>query len=193
MYEEQHSVSELLSQWNRGDVEARDRLMPRIHSELRHIAAKFLLGERSNHTLQPTALVNEVYLRLMECRQVHWRDRTHFVSFAARMMRFILVDHARNQRAGKRGGGERDERLSVVAVHLAAADPKGKIDVLTLHHALEKLMRLCPDQGRVVELRYFAGMTVDETAEVMNIGRSTVVRYWALAKAFLYRELQRVR
>lgn len=191
MGRETTSVTELLGLWNEGDAQARDDLMPQINSELRRVAAKFLHGERRNHTLQPTALVNEVYLRLLEKHRVKWRDRNHFVSFAARMMRFILVDHARSQRADKRGGGESPEPLSVVDVCFEEGDCAQDIDLLMLNDALEKLMRLNSQQGRVVELRYFAGMTVDEVADSMGVGRSTVVRYWALAKAFLFRELSR--
>ena len=181
-------VTQLLLDWNAGDAAALDALMPRVVDELRRVARRFLSGESMGHTLQPTALVNEVYLRLIDRQRVSWQDRAHFFSFAARTMRRILVDHARAKGAAKRGGGE----AMVTLIETPSTDgERDPVDVIALDAALERLAALDEKQARVVELRYFAGLTVNETAEVSGIPRATVTRYWALAKAFLYRELTR--
>lgn len=181
-------VTQLLIDWNEGDEHALDALMPRVVDELRRVARGYLRGEGGSHTLQPTALVNEVYLRLIDRERVDWQDRAHFFAFAARTMRRILVDHARARRAAKRGHGEEPVTLLDTPVSEAGSDP---VDILALDLALEKLAALDEKQARVVELRYFAGLTVNETAEVTGMARATVTRYWTLAKAFLYRELTR--
>lgn len=185
---EAHDVTQLLLDWNAGDTDALDALMPHVVGELRRVAGRFLRGEQAGHTLQPTALVNEVYLRLIDRRRVSWQDRAHFFGFAARTMRRILVDHARAKNAVKRGG---EESVVTLVETPAARDGADPVDVIALDEALEKLAALDEKQARVVELRYFAGLTVNETAEVSGIPRASVTRYWALAKAFLYRELSR--
>lgn len=179
-------LTELLLDWNAGDAQALDVLMPRVVGELRKVAGRFLRGEQVGHTLQPTALVNEVYLRLIDRRRVSWQDRAHFFSFAARTMRRILVDHARAKAAAKRGGGE--EAVTLIETPSTDSD-RDPVDIMALDSALGRLAELDEKQARIVELRYFAGLTVNETAEVSGIPRATVTRYWALAKAFLYREL----
>ena len=188
MCEEREDVTQLLIDWNQGDSSALNSLMPLIVAELRKVARKYLRGERDASTLQPTALVNEVYLRLIDRDKVSWKDRAHFFAFAALTMRRILVEHARARRAAKRGGGQELATL----IDSPASDLRNKkVDVLDLDIALEKLAALDAKQARVVELRYFAGLTVNETAEAMSIARASVTRYWTLAKAYLYRELSR--
>ena len=181
-------LTQLLLDWNAGDPQALDALMPQVVDELRKFARGFLQKESTGHTLQPTALVNEVYLRLIDRRRVSWQDRAHFFAFAARTMRRVLVDHARARNAAKRGGGETLATLIEAPMGDGEADP---VDLLALDKALEKLAVLDEKQARVVELRFFAGLTVNETAEVSGIPRASVTRYWALAKAFLFRELTR--
>jgi len=186
--DEPRDVTQLLLDWNAGDAGALDALMPRVVGELRRVAGRFLRREQVGHTLQPTALVNEVYLRLIDRRRVSWQDRAHFFGFAARTMRRVLVDHARARSAAKRGGDEPPVTLVETPAAKEGADP---VDVIALDEALHKLAALDEKQARVVELRFFAGLTVNETAEVSGIPRASVTRYWALAKAFLYRELSR--
>lgn len=188
MSDDGEDVTQLLIDWNLGDSSALDALMPHIVDELRKVARKYLRGESDASTLQPTALVNEVYLRLIDRDKVSWKDRAHFFAFAALTMRRILVEHARARRAAKRGGGQELATL----IDAPSSDPRSKkVDVLDLDTALEKLTSLDAKQARVVELRYFAGLTVNETAEAMGIARASVTRYWTLAKAYLYRELTR--
>lgn len=188
MSDETHEVTRLLRDWNRGDQKALEMLMPRVVSELRRVASGYLRRESTGHTLQPTALVNEVYLRLIDREKVEWQDRAHFFAFSARSMRRVLVDHARKRNAAKRGEGEAPVTLVETGVSQDGSDP---VDLLALDIALEKLASLDEQQARIVELRYFAGLTVNETAEVTGLGRATVTRYWNLAKAFLHRELSR--
>ena len=188
MSEQAVDVTQLLIDWNHGDAKALDALMPQIIGELRNVASHYLHGERNASTLQPTALINEVYLRLVDRRRVSWKDRAHFFAFAALTMRRILVEHARARRAAKRGGGE---ELATLIDSPSSESVTGKVDVLDLDRALEKLASLDAKQARVVELRYFTGLTVNETAEAMGIARASVTRYWTLAKAFLFRELER--
>lgn len=181
-------VTQLLIDWNRGDAAALDALMPQIIDELRRVANKYLRSESAASTLQPTALINEVYLRMVDRKRVSWKDRAHFFSFAALTMRRVLVEHARARRAAKRGGG----RDRVTLIDSPPSDPSSKkAEVLDLDRALDKLAALDRKQARVVELRYFTGLTVNETAEAMGISRASVTRYWTLAKAYLYRELER--
>ncbi len=177
----------MLREWNRGHKKALDRLMPLVVGELRCLARRHLEGEREGHTLQPTALVNELYVKLVDRRQASWRDRTHFYAFAARAMRRILVDHARERRAAKRGSG-----LAAVALGDAIAAPEGAdVDVVELDDALTALAQLDPRQGRLVELRFFGGLSTTEAAEVLGVGVATVGRDWASARAWLFRELRR--
>ena len=180
-------VTQLLQEWSNGRQDALDRLLPRIYAELRRLAASYLRRERREHTLQPTALVHEAFLKLIDQRAVRWQNRAHFFGIAAQAMRRILVDHARAHGAGKRGSGERPVSLDEALVLTTAPD----VDVLALDEALTRLAAVDPQQSRVVELRYFGGLTMDETAEVLHISQATVGREWTLAKAWLYAELKR--
>lgn len=178
-------VTALLRQWSDGRQDALDHLLPRIYDELRKLAASYLRRERSEHTLQATALVNEAYLKLVDQRAVRWENRAHFFGIAAQMMRRILVDHARAHGAAKRGSGQ-----SLVALDEAlVAAPASDVDVLALDEALTRLAALDPQQARVVELRFFGGLTMEETAVALRISPATVGREWAVAKAWLYAEL----
>jgi RNA polymerase sigma factor (TIGR02999 family) len=181
------SVTALLTDWSRGDTSALDQLLPLVYAELRRIAARHLRGERINHTLQPTALVNEVYLRLVDQRQVEWQDRAHFLGVAAQTMRRILVDHARHRDAGKRGAGVPNVSIDD-AREIAAA---GELPLLALEHALARLETLDPALARMFELRAFGGLTIEEAAHVLEVSPSTAKRSWRTAKAFLNRELGR--
>ena len=164
-----------------------DHLTPLVYDDLRRLAARYMQREPVDHTLQPTALVHEAYLRLIDQRQVQWRNRAHFFAMAAGMMRRVLVDHARGRLAEKRGGGW--DRVTLVEDQLAAA--QGGVDVLALHESLERLAAFDPQQERIVELRYFGGLTIEETAEVVGISPATVVREWTIAKAWLRADLSR--
>ena len=180
-------VTGLLLAWGRGDQSAADRLVPAVYEELRRHAERAMRREGGEHTLQATALVHESYLRLVDQRRVEWRNRAHFFAIASTVMRRILVDHARARLTAKRGGG-------AVPVSLAGAQPAtpegtDEADLLALHDALEKLAALDPDQARLVELRYFGGLTIEETAEALSVSPATVKREWALARAWLRREL----
>jgi RNA polymerase sigma factor (TIGR02999 family) len=178
-------VTQLLQQWSVGREEALDQLLPTIYGELRRLAASYLRRERADHTLQATALVHEAFLKLVDQHDVHWQSRAHFFGIAAQAMRRILVDHARAHVAAKRGSGERpvpiDEALIVV--------PGLDVDLLALDEALTRLSALDPQQGRIIELKFFGGLTVDEIAAVLHISPATIGREWALAKAWLYAEL----
>jgi RNA polymerase sigma factor (TIGR02999 family) len=178
-------VTELLRRWNLGDREAMDRLMPIVYDELRRLAAGYLKGERPDHTLQPTALVHEAYLRLVRQDRVEWQNRAHFFGIAARMMRRVLVDHARRRQAGKRDGGGFRLTIQVAESLDVARDP----ELLELDEALGRLETLDSDQARVVELRFFGGLTVEETATVLGISTATVKREWRTARAFLRQEM----
>ena len=180
------SVTRLLVDVRLGRRDALDRLLPLVHDELHRIAAGYMRRERADHTLQPTALVNEAYLRLVDQRDVEWRDRAHFLGVAAQLMRMILVDHARARRAAKRAGGERVPLDETVLV-----GGERDVDLLALDEALERLAALDPRLGRVVELRYFGGLTTREAAEVLGISTATVEREWATARGWLRRELTR--
>jgi RNA polymerase sigma factor (TIGR02999 family) len=180
-------VTQLLQQWSEGRQEALDRLLPQIYAELRRLAASYLWRERRDHTLQPTALVHEAFLKLVDQRAVRWQSRAHFFGVAAQAMRRILVDHARARSAAKRGDGERPVSLDEAVAVGAMPDAQ----LLDLHEALTRLETIDPQQGRVVELRFFGGLTMEETAEVMHISPATVGREWTLAKAWLYAELER--
>jgi RNA polymerase sigma factor (TIGR02999 family) len=177
-----HQITELLIAWSDGRREALDDLMPMIYEDLRRLAAAYMRREPVGHALQATALVSEAYLRLVDQRRVKWRNRAHFFGVAAGMMRRILVDQARRRRAERRG---RDwERVTLTGLELAANEPS-QIDVLALHESLEKLAVFDPQQARIVELRYFAGLTIDEAAEVVGVSAATVEREWTIAKAWL--------
>jgi RNA polymerase sigma factor (TIGR02999 family) len=180
-------VNRLLADWGQGNEEAREALIPVVYDELRRIARRRLWGERPDHTLQSAALVNEAYLRLVRQEAPQWQNRAHFFGVAAQLMRHILVDHARNRLAAKRGAGA--PRLSLDP-ELAPAQKPG-IDLVALDDALNRLTRLDPQQGRVIELRFFGGLSIEETAVVMEISPATVKREWATARAWLQRELKK--
>ncbi len=178
-------VTELLLSWRQGDAQALDRLVPLVYDELRRVARRHLRRELPGHALQATALVHEVYLRLVDVERLTLKNRAHFFAVAAKLMRQILVDHARLQHAQKRGGGA--TIVSLDAVSPAAQPPS--VDVLALDQALDALSALDARQGSVVELRYFAGLDIDEVAEALGLSTATVEREWALAKAWLFRRL----
>jgi RNA polymerase sigma-70 factor (ECF subfamily) len=179
------AITQWLIAWSDGHRDALDRLMPLVYKDLRRLAAGYIRREPAGRTLQPTALVHEAFLRLIDQRQVQRRNRAHFFAIAARMMRRILLDHARRQLAEKRGGGL--ERVTLVDDQISA-DPRG-VDVLGLHESLERLAVFDPQQERIVELRYFGGLTIEEAAEVLGISVATVVREWTIAKAWLRADL----
>ncbi|HEY1435646.1 MAG TPA: sigma-70 family RNA polymerase sigma factor [Thermoanaerobaculia bacterium] len=178
-------VTALLREWSAGDRNALERLMPIVYGELRKLAASYLRSERGNHTLQPTALVHEAYLRIVGQRSVSWANRAHFYGIAAQMMRRVLVDHARKRQAAKRSPGT----LFVDIGPAEAGTPDSAPELLALDQALTELERLDPRQARVVELRFFAGLSVEETAEVAGISTATVKREWRTARAFLRHEI----
>jgi RNA polymerase sigma factor (TIGR02999 family) len=180
-------VTGLLVRWRTGDREALDALTPLVYDELRRLAKSYLRRERPDHTLDGTALVHEAYMRLVDQRNVEWRNRNHFFALAAELIRRILVDHARARIAAKRGGA--NVKLSLDEA-LAPADEKD-LNILALDDALVALAKADPQQSRIVELRYFAGLTIEETADVMEISPATVKRDWTTAKAFLKREMLR--
>ena len=185
MQERPENITELLASYGRGDKESLDQLMPIVYDELRRQAARYLRREKAGHTLQTTALIHEAYVRLVDQRNMQWQNRAHFFGIAAQMMRRILVDHARSKKRAKRGGS--DIRVSLGDAEVAAKDQD--LDVVALDEALERLARIDEQQSRVVELRFFSGLSVEETAEVMGISKSTVKRDWSMAKAWLHREL----
>ncbi len=180
-------VTTLLLAWGNGDEGALEQLVPLVHRELRRLAQRAMAGERADHPLQPTALVNEVYLRLVDMKNVRWNDRAHFFALSARLMRRILVDIARSHRYRKRGGGAPTVSLDDAAV----AAPERGPDIVALDEALERLAALDPRRGQVVELRFFGGLGVEEVAEVLKVSRHTVMRDWTLARSWLFRELCR--
>jgi RNA polymerase sigma factor (TIGR02999 family) len=182
---EQSDVTRLLLSWSEGDQSALEELVPFVYAELRRLAAGYLRRERHDHTLQPTALVHEAYLRLIDQTQVGSQNRHHFFAIAANLMRQILVNHAERHAAAKRGGGNK------VALEEADALPgQSEMDVVALHHALNKLAELDPRQSRIVELRFFGGLTEDEVGEVLDISPTTVRREWRTAKAVLRNQLR---
>jgi RNA polymerase sigma factor (TIGR02999 family) len=177
-------VTQLLQSWSGGDRGALEKLAPVVYRELRHLAAAYLRRERPGHTLQTTALVHEAYLRLVEQNRVQIQSRCQFFGIAAKLMRQILVNHAERRLAAKRGGGR---QITLQEWHLSGGQKP--VDLLALDQALERLTRLDPSQGRIVELRFFGGLTEDEIAEVMGVSRSTVEREWRTARAVLFKEL----
>lgn len=186
------SVTQLLVKWGDGDQQALDNLMPLVLSELRRLAGNYLRRERQNHTLQPTALVNEAYLKLVDQKNMRWQNRAQFFGVAAQLMRRILVDHARQHQASKRGGSDQ-QRLSITSAGQLAGrklSTEPAIDLLALHEALEELATIDPQQGRIVELKFFGGLSIEETAQVLGIGHATVERDWKMARAWLRRKLE---
>ena len=180
------AVTELLRAWSDGDDAALERLLPLVEAELRRLARGYMFRERRGHTLQTTALVNEAFLRLTDARRVRWQDRAHFLGISARLMRRVLVDHARARGYRKRGGGA--QRVTLDEALVASPDPG--LDVLALDRALEALAEVDARKSKVVELRFFGGLSVEETAEVLHVSPDTVKRDWRLAKLWLLRELE---
>ena len=178
-------VTQLLRKWSGGDEQALEALMPLVYGELKRLAASYLKWERPDHTLQSAALVNEAYLRLIGQNEVVWQSKAHFFGIAAQMMRRILVDHARAHKASKRGAGAETLELN----EAVAQAEKQSINLLGLDEALETLEKMDPQQSRIVELRFFGGLSIEETAEVLKISPATVKRDWAAARAWLYREV----
>ncbi|HTG87720.1 MAG TPA: sigma-70 family RNA polymerase sigma factor [Pyrinomonadaceae bacterium] len=181
-------ITQLLKKWSNGDAKALDQLMPLVYDELHRLAEAYLRRERREHTLQPTALVNELFLKFFDQNSMSWQNRAQFFGIAAQLMRRILVDHARAHYSAKRGG----DRFAVSLKDVAAFGAQPDADLLALHDVLNRLEEIDPTQGRIVELRFFGGLTIKETAEVMRISHATVEREWRTAKAFLKRELNRV-
>ncbi len=178
-------MTQLLVSWSEGDESALDRLTPLVYDELRRLAGRYLRNERPGHTLQSTDLVHEAYLRMVDQQSVRWQNRAHFFGIAAQMIRRILVDHARRRHALKRGA----DAVKLSLDEAIAASGQRDFDLVALDEALENLAKLDPQQSRVVELRFFAGLSIEETAEVLSISPATVKRDWTTAKAWLYRDL----
>lgn len=183
-----HEITQMLREWQGGNQAVFDELLPLIYGELHKQAANYLRRERLDHTLQPTALINEAYLKLIDQREVNWANRAHFFGIAAQAMRRILVDHARTKHREKRGGD--DEKVSLDEALTIAVGEKD-LDLIALDEVLTRLEKKDQQQARIVELRYFSGLSSEETAEVLNISRTTATRDWAMAKAWLHRELTR--
>lgn len=179
-----NQVTQLLIDWSKGDKAALDKLIPYVYDELRRLARHYMRREHAGHTLQTSALINEAYLRLVD-QSVAWQNRAHFFGIAARLMRQILVDHARAHQYAKRGGG-----AEKVSLDEAANLAQGRAaEIVALDEALESLTALDPQQGRIVELRFFGGLTIEETAEVLGISHATVERDWSVARAWLRRQM----
>jgi RNA polymerase sigma factor (TIGR02999 family) len=181
---QRQQVSRLLADWSKDDPAARDALVAIVYKELRRLAHHYMQGERANHTLQTTALVNEAYLRLTDLTRMQWRDRAHFFAMAATLMRRVLVDHARERARDKRGGGV---VFTALEDEPMAAPPS--IDALALDEALDRLAAIDPQHARIVELRYFAGLTIEETSDALRISPATVKREWTWARAWLFHQL----
>jgi RNA polymerase sigma-70 factor, ECF subfamily len=183
----QNEVTQLLLAWSDGDHAALEELTPLVYSELRRLAERYMRRERAGHPLQTTALVNEAYVRLVDLRQVRWQNRAHFFGVAAQLMRHILVDFARDRRRAERGGYKQQVPFEEAAV----VSKEKSADFIALDDALKSLAEIDPRRSRMVELRFFGGLTVEETAEALNVSQRTVMREWSLARDWLYRELSR--
>jgi RNA polymerase sigma factor (TIGR02999 family) len=181
----QHEVTQILHEWSDGDKDAPARLMPLVYNELRRQARNYLARERGSHTLQPTALVHEAYLRLVDQTRISWQNRAHFFGIAANMMRRVLVDHARSHASEKRGGAA--VRLSIEDIQIPLEQRAS--DLVALDEALEKLVKFDERKAKIVEMRFFGGLTDEEIAEVLNVSSRTVLRDWKTARLWLYREL----
>ena len=186
MEDDSQQITQLLNRWSKDRPEVLDDLMPLVYAELRRQAAGYLRRERSNHTLQPTALINEAYLKLIDQREVKWQNRAHFFAIAAQAMRRILVDYARERKREKRGGAAENLPLEEVLTIIAR---EKSVDLVALDEALKKLAQFDERQAKVVELRYFSGLSIDETAEVLGVSNVTIRRDWTLAKAWLHQEI----
>jgi RNA polymerase sigma factor (TIGR02999 family) len=180
-----HQVTQLLIAWSNGDQSAFDQLMPLVDEELRRLAHRYMSRERAGHTLQTTALINEAFLHLVNRKNLQWENRAHFFGLAAQVMRTILVDHARSHASAKRGGGTRNLELDEALV----VSQQKAAEVVALDEALKQLAAIDPRQSRIVELRFFGGLTVEEAAEVLQVSAVTIKREWSTAKAWLYHEL----
>ncbi len=180
-------ITQLLIDWGNGDQAALEKLMPLVYNELRRLATNYLRRERGSHTLQPTALVNEAYLKLVGQRKTKWQNRAQFFAISAQLMRRILVDHARRHTAEKRGGSAQ-QRLSITSAEELVTQPA--VDLLALNEALDELEKMDPQQSRIVELKFFGGLSIPETAEVLGVGHATVEREWKSARAWLRRRLE---
>ncbi len=180
-----YPVTDLLARWSQGDSSARDALIPLVYEELRRVASRCLQGQRADHTLQPTALVHEAYLRLVKSSSSTYQDRTHFFAVAATMMRQILVDHARKHAAAKRGGNA----ITVAIADDIAAPGQAVADLLALDEAMQRLAALDSRQCRIVELRFFGGLSIEETSRVVELSPATVKREWATARIWLHRAM----
>jgi len=180
-----HRVTQLLIDWSNGDQSAFDKLMPLIDEELRRLAHHYMSRERAGHTLQTTALVNEAFVKLVNRKNLQWQNRAHFFGLAAQVMRTILVDHARSHASAKRGGGARNLELDEALL----VSQQRASEVVALDEALNQLALIDARQSRIVELRFFGGLTVEEAAEVLHVSPVTIKREWSTAKAWLYREL----
>ncbi len=178
-----HELTQLLAAWGDGDRAALEKLTPLVYEELRRLAHQYMSHERPGHTLQTSALVNEAYLRLIDQKDVHWQNRAHFFGIAAQMMRRILVDHARQRRYAKRGGDARQVPLDEAMI----VSEERAADVVALDEALNSLAEFDPRKSQIVELRFFGGLSIEETAEVLKVSPGTVMREWTLAKAWLKR------
>ena len=174
----------LLQAWSSGDQQALEKLAPRVQGELHRIAARYMARERPDHPLQPTALINEAYIRLIDWKDVHWQNRAHFFAMSARLMRCILVDFARAREQVKHGNGVAETPLDEASI----VQPERSYDLVQLDDALTRLAEMDPRKGQVIELRFFGGLSVQETAVVLQLSERTVLREWNLAKAWLYRE-----
>ena len=183
-------ITGLLLAWNSGDPEALNRLLPAVYAELHRLAQRELLRERANNSLEPTALIHELYLGLVDQRRTKWENRAQFFGVSAQLMRRILVDHARARDALKRGGGVATLQIDAANEEAGDVPGPGHVDLLDLDQALERLSARSPEQGRIVEMRFFAGLTVEETAHVIGRSPRTVKREWRLARAWLFRELR---
>ena len=182
------AVTQLLRAWSDGDEKALERLLPLVEAELRRLARGYMARERRGHTLQPTALVNEAFLRLIDARHVRWQDRAHFLGIAARLMRRVLVDHARSRGYQKRGGGA--ARVTLTEALAVAPGQAMDLDLVALDRALEGLAVVDARKAKVIELRFFGGLSVEETAEVLHLSTDTIKRDWRLAKLWLLRALE---
>jgi RNA polymerase sigma-70 factor, ECF subfamily len=184
---QEEDITQLLLDWSNGDETARDTLMPRVENVLRQIATRYLRSERQDHTLQATALINEAYIRLVDQRNVQWQNRAHFFGIAAQLMRRILVDHARSRNVAKRGGNWHKLSLDNVIDLPEERDE----DLIALDDALNSLAATDPQKCHIVELRFFGGLTIEETAQFLNVSIDTIKIQWKMAKAWLYREISK--
>lgn len=186
-----HEITQILREWSGGNREALDKLMPFVFEELHRQAARYLRRERPDHTLQTTALINEAYLKLIDQRDVRWESRTHFFAIAAQAMRRILVDYARTRHREKRGGDDLKLPLEEAMLVAGGSGDDKSMDLIALDQALDRLAELDEQQARVVELRFFSGLSLEDTAQALGVSRATAARDWGMARAWLHRELTR--